>query len=158
MSEPDRATLDYAIPPAPPAPVGGRAAAGWLFAALLLGGVACPMQAMMLFEVGRGSRIVYVCCLAAITSPLSAVAWRMRRSIGGKVLAAALVAVALGADAVIAAAPRLEGEDYFRLSWSRQSWFLAGWFGTWGIWQVLCVGAVLSRTRPSSVSGVTDEA
>ena len=55
-------------------------------------------------------------------------------------------------------APRLEGTDYFGLSWSHQPRFLAGWFGTWGIWQILGVGAILSRTRPPSASGVTDEA
>ena len=55
MQSPIRNSLDYATPPAGPRSDRGRAAVGWMFVAMLLGGLACPCLAVFVFDVGRGS-------------------------------------------------------------------------------------------------------
>ena len=80
MAEPTPTHLNYATPRPGPVPDGGRAATGWMFVILILAGLACLFAAALLGGDGHGwNSPLPVSFLAVVTSPLSGVAWAMRR-------------------------------------------------------------------------------
>ena len=153
----EHVTLDYATPLPPRAPDGGRAAIGWLFVVMLLGGLACGFAALWLGGFGHGwSAASSVAWVAMLASPLSAVAWAMRRRGAGKVLGLLLVETAAVADVCLAVAAESEGIDPFVREWSSERGAMIAWAALWAMWQVVAFVAVLwPRPRWSPDGRVT---
>ena len=148
MQSPIRIPLEYATPPPGPALDRGRAAIGWMFVAMLLGGLACPFLAVLLFDVGRGSAwAVRTSSVAGVVSPLACVAWAMRHRTDGKWLARVLLAVAVVADAFLLGVARRDAE-YFRLAWRSSPSALAAWATLWLLWQAVALAAARHPRKP----------
>jgi hypothetical protein len=144
MEDSTRTTLDYALPPSPPPPDGGRAAIGWMFAAMLLGGLACVLLAMLLGGPGHGwSPALRISWVAVFASPLSAVAWAMRRRAVRNGVALLLLAAAIIADLTLLSATRSEEIDSFIRVWSSAPMRVTVWAMLWAAWQVVALGALL---------------
>jgi hypothetical protein len=137
--------LDYAAPRPPPAPDGGRAVAGLVFAGSLLAGLACVLVAMMLTGAGHGwSSAFAVSWVAVVASPLSAVDWALRRRVLGKGIAVLLICGAVVSNSALVDQTRSEATYYFDHAWSSAPGVMTAWVALWASWQVLSVIALLS--------------
>ena len=146
MAESTLTRLEYATPRPGPVPDGGRAATGWLFVILLLAGVACPFVAALLAGDGHGWNSAFPASfLAAVTSPLSGVAWAMRRRRAGRGPTLILLATAIAADVTLVSFTRSEGVEYFGRAWSSEPGLMLTWAAAWALWQLVAAASLFRR-------------
>ena len=146
MAQSSPTRLEYATPQPGPVSDGGRAATGWLFVILLLAGVACPFVAALLGGEGRGWNSAFpVSFLAAVTSPLSGVAWALRHRPAGRGLALILLVTAVAADVTLVSFTRSEGVEYFGRAWSSEQGLTLTWAAAWALWQLVAAAALFRR-------------
>jgi hypothetical protein len=141
--EPANPTLPYARPRVEsPSPRSNPLVLACLFAALVLGGLACPMLAEFVFWGGASRMVNGISGAAVAAAPLSGVAWALRRTRNGRALALGLLAVAIVADVNLVSA--LWHAD-INLAWVARSRARAvlGWAVLWTIWQALALAAAL---------------
>lgn len=144
MNEPAPTPLDYASPPPPPVPDGGRTAMGWAFVVMLFVGLACVFVGIGLSGFGHGwTSPSSVSWLAVLTSPAAVVAWGLRRRTAGKQLAMLLLMAAVIANVVLRAEGRGEGAEYFARIWPSQRGMLIAWGALWASWQVVALAALI---------------
>ena len=143
-TQPANPALEYARPRVEPATRRNRAAVVCLFVALVLGGLACALFASLLFDRGRGLPLaVYVSGGAVVASPLSCVAWALRRTPVGRWLGLLLLAGGFAADVILVSALWNAGTDFLRLTWNSDPRLVMGWVTLWTIWQALAAAALV---------------
>jgi hypothetical protein len=137
-------TLDYAPSRVESAARRNPTAIVCLFVALVLGGLMCALLGSLIFDRGRGSPVaVGVSCAAVIASPLSCVAWALRRRRAGRRLVLFLLAGGLAADVVLACALWNAGTDFLGLAWNYNPRLVIGWTTLWILWQALAAAALV---------------
>ena len=101
---------------------------------------------MMLGGLGHGWASAFaVSCGAVVASPLSVVAWHLRRRPTGRRLAWVLLAAAVVANIALVVATRHEGFGYFQKAWSSLPLAVLAWAVLWSAWQVLVLLALFRR-------------
>jgi hypothetical protein len=142
--EPTNPTLPYASPGVEPGSHRNRTAVVFLFLALVLGGLACALLASLIFDRGRGSpAAVGVSCGAVAASPLSCVAWALRRTRAGKWVGLLLLAAGFVADVILIFAFLTAGTDFLTITWKYDPRLVMGWVTLWTIWQALAAASLV---------------
>jgi hypothetical protein len=78
-----------------------------------------------------------------LTSPVSVVAWGLRRQAMGKGLALLLIIAAIIANILLVSFTRSEGVEYFERAWSSLRGGVIVWACLWAMWQVVALAALL---------------
>jgi hypothetical protein len=141
-------SLQYAA--SPPAESHGRrgtVAIGLGIAGVMLG-LICLFLAFLMSGAGHGwGAAAGPSLVAPIGGAATGVAWAFRHSAGGKLLASALVIVAVITDIFLVLMTSAEGVEYVQKVWSAAPAVVVAWTVTWLGWQVSAVLSLLHGPR-----------